>query len=285
MGLPPPTLGVVLAGGLSRRMDGNDKALLTLAGRPLVQQATERLAPQCETVILNANGDPSRFKGMPFPVVPDSIPEHPGPLAGILAALEWSAAHRPDVAWVVSAPADTPFIPHDLVLRLHEACQESRKLIACAASGSQVHFATGLWPVSLLYDLRQALVDQGMRSIRDWLNRHGHAEVAWPVAPLDPFFNINTPEDLRHAETLALQEGQEMTELDLSGLKCPLPVLRTRKALNALQPGDLLRVVCTDPLAGVDVPNLIRETGDILEDQRQENATISFLIRKARPRT
>jgi molybdopterin-guanine dinucleotide biosynthesis protein A len=208
MGLPPPTLGVILAGGLSRRMGGNDKALLPLAGRPLVEHAVQRLTAQCESVILNANSGSSRFAQMGLPVVPDSIPDHPGPLAGILAALEWSAAHRPDIAWVVSAPADTPFLPGDLVLRLHEACQESRKPIACAASGSQTHFAVGLWPVSLRHDLRHSLVERGMRSIREWLNDHGHAEVSWPVDPIDPFFNINTPEDLSHAESLALQEAR-----------------------------------------------------------------------------
>jgi molybdenum cofactor guanylyltransferase len=206
MSLPPPTLGVILAGGLSRRMGGNDKALMPLAGRPLVEHVAERLVPQCEGVILNANGDSSRFNRMPFRVVPDSLPDHPGPLAGILAALEWSAAHRPHIAWIVSVPADTPFIPHDLVLRLHEACSETHKPIACAASNSQVHFAVGLWPVSLRHDLRQALVDQGMRSIRDWISRHGHAEASWPVEPIDPFFNINTPENLRRAEILAQQE-------------------------------------------------------------------------------
>lgn len=203
---PPPTLGVILAGGLSRRMGGADKALLSLAGRPLVEHVTERLAPQCESVIINANGDPSRFRRMPFAIVPDSVPDHPGPLAGILTALEWSAAHRPDTAWVVSAPADTPFIPRNLVLRLHEARSEKHTLMACAASGSQVHFAVGLWPVSLRHDLRQALVNQGVRSLRDWLDRHEHAKASWPAEPNDPFFNINRPEDLRHAEILAQQE-------------------------------------------------------------------------------
>lgn len=206
MGLPPPTLGVILAGGLSRRMGGNDKALVSLAGRTLLEHAAERLAPQCESVILNANGDPSRFARIPIPVVPDSLPDHPGPLAGILAALEWSAIHRPNIAWIVSAPADTPFIPRDLVLKLHEAQQESLKPIACTASGSQIHFAVGLWPVSLQHDLRYSLVEKGTRSIREWLNRHGHVEVPWPVNPVDPFFNINTPEDLKHAEWLAVEE-------------------------------------------------------------------------------
>ncbi|MEE1658051.1 molybdenum cofactor guanylyltransferase MobA [Microvirga sp. CF3062] len=209
MSLPPPTLGVILAGGLSRRMGGNDKALLLLTGRTLLEHATERLAAQCASVIVSANGDPSRFRGMLFPVIPDPIPDHPGPLAGILAALEWSAAHRPDIAWIVSVPADTPFVPRDLVLRLHEACSETRKSMAYAASGSQAHFAVGLWPVSLRHDLRQALVNQGVRSIRDWISRHDHAEASWPAEPVEPFFNINTPEDLKYAETLAQQERAE----------------------------------------------------------------------------
>jgi molybdopterin-guanine dinucleotide biosynthesis protein A len=209
MSLPPPTLGVILAGGLSRRMGGDDKAFRLLASRALLEHVAERLAPQCESVLLNANGDPARFARIGLPVVPDSVAGHPGPLAGILAALEWSAAHRPDIAWIVTVPADTPFIPKDLVLRLHGACSEAPRLIACAASGSQTHFAVGLWPVSLRHDLRQALVNQGVRSIRDWLNRHGHAEASWLAEPVDPFFNINTPEDLKHAEILARQERFE----------------------------------------------------------------------------
>jgi molybdenum cofactor guanylyltransferase len=209
MSLPPPTLGVILAGGLSRRMGGNDKALLTLEGRALLEHVAERLAPQCRSVILNANGDSSRFGKVHLPIVPDSVADRPGPLAGILAALEWCAVHRPDISWVVSAPADTPFIPMDLVLRLHEALHETCKPIAYATSGSQAHFAVGLWPVSLRSDLRQALVQQGTRSIRDWLRRHDHAEAAWPAGPFDPFFNINTPEDLERAKAVARKEISE----------------------------------------------------------------------------
>jgi molybdenum cofactor guanylyltransferase len=214
MSLPPSALGVILAGGLSRRMGGNDKALLTLEGRTLLEHVAERLAPQCKSVILNANGDPSRFGKVHLPIVPDSVADRPGPLAGILAALEWCAVHRPDISWVVSAPADTPFIPKDLVMRLHKALHETRKSetrkpIAYATSGSQAHFAVGLWSVSLRRDLRQALIQQGTRSIRDWLRRHDHAEAAWPAGPFDPFFNINTPEDLERAKVLVRQEISE----------------------------------------------------------------------------
>ncbi|MBJ6124683.1 molybdenum cofactor guanylyltransferase MobA [Microvirga splendida] len=205
----PPTLGVILAGGLSRRMGGNDKALLTLGERTLAEHVAERLAPQCASVIVNANREFSRFEEMYLPVAPDSIDGHPGPLAGILAGLDWCAAHRPDLGWAVSVPADTPFIPTDLVRRLHQACGESGKPTACAASASQAHFAIGLWPVSLRHDLRQALVHDGVRSIREWLGRHGYAETSWPAEPWDPFFNINTPEDLDRARALTRQESLE----------------------------------------------------------------------------
>lgn len=201
----PPTLGVILAGGLSRRM-GGDKTLLVFEGLTLLEHVAQRLAPQCESVVINANSDLSRFENMRFPVVPDSIAGYLGPLAGILTALEWSAVHRPDIEWVVSAPGDTPFIPQDLVQRLHEARLESGQSLACALSGSQVHFAVGLWPVSLRHDLRQTLLEKDMRSVRDWARLHGYAEASWPLEPVDPFFNINTPDDLAEASVLAQRE-------------------------------------------------------------------------------
>ena len=204
---PPPTMGVILAGGLSRRMGGGDKPLLTIGERTLLQCVAERLTPQCETVILNANRNPTRFEGMNLPVVPDSIAGHPGPLAGILAALDWAATHHEALEWVVSVPGDTPFIPPDLVQQLQEARQKAGRPLACAASGGQVHFAVGLWPVSLRRDLRRVLVETDMRSIRDWAQLHGYAQASWPAVPLDPFFNVNRPDDLDHARALAQLEG------------------------------------------------------------------------------
>ena len=195
----PPTLGVILAGGLARRMGGGDKPLLRLAGRTLLDHVAGRLGPQCSGLILNVNGDPARFGAVHLPVVPDPLPGHPGPLAGILAALDWAAAHRPGLAWVASVPGDTPFIPPDLVLRLHEAREAARLPLACAASGGQLHPAVGLWPVDLRHDLREAVASGGLRSVRDWANRHGMARASWGGEPLDPFFNINTPEDLARA--------------------------------------------------------------------------------------
>ena len=207
--IPPPTLGVVLAGGLSRRMGGGNKSLLVFGGLTLLEHVAQRLAPQCESVIVNANSELPGFETMPFPVVPDSVAGYRGPLAGILTGLEWTAAHRPSVEWIVSVPGDTPFIPLDLVRQLHGARRGPETALACASSGSQVHFAVGLWPVSLRHDLRQALLEKDLRSVRDWASLHGYAEAFWPIGPVDPFFNINTPDDWAEANGSA-QHGRRI---------------------------------------------------------------------------
>jgi molybdenum cofactor guanylyltransferase len=203
-----PTLGVLLAGGLARRMGGGDKPLRTIAGRTILERVVERLAPQCDGLILNANGDPARFAELPLPVVPDDVPGFAGPLAGILAALDWAAAHRPDLVWVASAAADSPFLPRDFVSRLHAARAAAGVPLACAKSGGQAHPVNALWPVSLREDLRHALVVEDMRKIDRWTARHGVAHASWPTEPVDPFFNANTPDDLGEAERLlALHPG------------------------------------------------------------------------------
>lgn len=202
----PPTLGVILAGGSARRMGGADKPLLELRGETLLAHVARRLTPQCQGVILNANGDPARFSEPRLPVVPDTVPGRPGPLAGLLAALEWAALHRPAIAWVASVPGDTPFIPTDLVARLHAARSESGQPLACAASGSREHYPVGLWPVGLRHDLRHALVERGLRRVEEWVRAHGLATASWPVEPWDPFFNINRPEELDAARALPAGE-------------------------------------------------------------------------------
>ncbi|MBL0404293.1 molybdenum cofactor guanylyltransferase MobA [Microvirga aerilata] len=202
----PPALGVILAGGLSRRMGGADKPLLTLGGLTLLEHVAQRLAPQCHGLILNANGDPSRFERTSIPIVPDSLSGRPGPLAGILAGLEWAATHCRGIEWIVSVPADTPFIPEDLVLRLQDARREAGLPLACAVSGAQVHHAIGLWPIRLQQDLRRAIAKEGMRRLGGWAALHGYAEAAWSAEPVDPFFNINTPEELAQAKALLRQE-------------------------------------------------------------------------------
>ena len=205
--MTPPTVGVLLAGGLARRMGGGDKPLKTIAGRTILERVVERLKPQCEALILNANGDPARFAFAGLPVVPDSVPGFAGPLAGILAALDWAAAHQPQIKWVASAAADSPFIPQDFVSRLHAARQAADVPLACAESGGQAHPVNGLWPVALRQDLRHALVVEDMRKIDRWTARHGIAHSAWPAEPVDPFFNANTPEDVAEAEALVSRYG------------------------------------------------------------------------------
>lgn len=195
------TLGVVLAGGLARRMGGGDKPLRMLAGRPMLAHVIERLAPQVAALVVNANGDPARFAGFGLPVVADGVPDHAGPLAGVLAALDFAAERRRDCAWVVSVPGDSPLIPRDLVARLHAARAAAGVPLACARSGGFAHPPVGLWPVALRGDLRAALL-AGERKIDRWTARHGCAEAEWPAAPCDPFFNANTPEELERAEAL-----------------------------------------------------------------------------------
>lgn len=199
----PSTLGVLLAGGLARRMGGGDKPMRTIGGRTILERVIARLKPQCDGLILNANGDPARFAAFGLTVVPDNVPDFPGPLAGILAALESTAANRPEVEWVLSAAGDCPFLPRDLVARLHERRQQENAQLAVAASGNQSHPVIGLWRVSLRDELRHALVVEDLRKIDRWTARYPLATATWPTEPLDPFFNANTVEDIAEAERLA----------------------------------------------------------------------------------
>jgi molybdenum cofactor guanylyltransferase len=202
-----PTLGVLLAGGLARRMGGGDKPMRTIAGRTILERVIARLAPQCAALILNANGDPGRFAATGLTVVADDVPGFAGPLAGILAALDWAARNRPEIGWVASAAGDSPFLPHDFVARLHAARAAAGVPLACAESGGQAHPVNGLWSVALRADLRHALVVEDMRKIDRWTARHGIAHASWPAKPLDPFFNANTPQDIAAAEQLARLYG------------------------------------------------------------------------------
>ena len=165
----------------------------------------DRVAPQVAAVVLNANGDPARFaEYAPLPVVPDGVPDNPGPLAGVLAALDWAAERRPDLPWVLTAPGDCPFLPLDLAERLHAAREAAGVPLACAATGTQTHPPVGLWPVAMRSELRAALV-AGERKIDRWTARFGCAVAAWSPGPPDPFFNANAPEDLAEAEASLLR--------------------------------------------------------------------------------
>jgi molybdenum cofactor guanylyltransferase len=203
----PPTLGLVLAGGLARRMGGGDKARIEIGGVTILDRVLACLSAQCTGIIINANGDPKRFADSGLPVIADDVPGFAGPLAGVLAGLDWAAAHAPDVAIVASVPGDCPFLPDDLVQRLHAARRQlgAGVGLACARSGEWRHPVVGLWPLALRADLRKALVDEGLRKIEIWTARHGVAIADWSDQPIDPFFNVNTPEDAARAERVALQ--------------------------------------------------------------------------------
>jgi molybdopterin-guanine dinucleotide biosynthesis protein A len=187
-------------------MGGGDKARIRIGGKTILERVLSRLTPQCKAIILNANGDPARFSDTGLPVVADTVPDFAGPLAGILAGLDWAAAHAPDIADVVSVPGDCPFLPRDLVMRLSAARRAAGLPLACARSGDWRHPVVGLWLVTLRADLRRALVEEDLHKIETWTARHGVAIADWPSAPVDPFFNVNTPEDAAEAERVAAQQ-------------------------------------------------------------------------------
>jgi molybdenum cofactor guanylyltransferase len=199
----PPTLGLVLAGGLARRMGGGDKARIRIGGLTILERVLARVAPQCDRVIINANGDPLRFSDTGLPVVADSVPDFAGPLAGILAGLDWAVAQAPRCEWLLSVPGDCPFLPKNLAIQLHEARRAAGTPLACARSGEWRHPVVGLWPVDLREELRHALINEGLHKIEIWTARHGVAIADWPAEPVDPFFNVNTPQDAARAEALA----------------------------------------------------------------------------------
>jgi molybdopterin-guanine dinucleotide biosynthesis protein A len=186
-------LGVILAGGLSRRMGGGDKALAPLHGKPVLAHVIERLAPQVDGLVLNANGDPARWAAFGLAVVPDGVPGFPGPLAGLLAAMDWAAGRY---GWIATAACDSPFLPRDLVARLRGAGGA-----AVAASGGRRHPVAGLFPVALRGELA-AFIAGGGRRAGDWADRSGAVAVDFDASPVDPFFNVNTPEELAVAEGL-----------------------------------------------------------------------------------
>jgi molybdopterin-guanine dinucleotide biosynthesis protein A len=195
-------IGLLLAGGQSRRMGGGDKSLRVLDGASLLERVIERLRPQVDALVLNANGDPDRFAEFALPVVADSVPDFAGPLAGVLAGLDWAAAHRPDSTFIASVATDAPFLPADFVARLTAARKAAEADLACACSGGRAHPVFGLWPLRLREDLRRAIVDDGIRKVDEWTARHRLVTVPFADRPIDPFFNANRLEDLEAAAKL-----------------------------------------------------------------------------------
>jgi molybdopterin-guanine dinucleotide biosynthesis protein A len=184
-------------------MGGGDKPLREIDGKTLLAHVIERLRPQCEALVLNANGEPERFSAFGLPVVADSIQGFAGPLAGVLAGLDWAAAYAKAARFAVSVATDTPFLPRDLVTRLQAARVTHEARLASAASGGRTHPVIGLWPVDIRDELRRALLEEGLRKIDLFTARHNLAIAEWPVLPYDPFFNANAPDDLAQAESIA----------------------------------------------------------------------------------
>jgi len=267
----PKILACILAGGRARRMEGANKPLLRFGGRRLIDPVLAHARAQNLDVVVNLHALTPEVMA-PFgdlPCIADAVPGHAGPLAGILAALD----HARDHEAVLSLPCDTPFLPDDLAPRLIAAARQTRDGFARAASGGRVHPVVALWPVASREILRRAL-DEGERAIQKFQGRFDCATVEWPAEPRDPFMNVNTAADLAAAEALLPKM------LDLRGLKCPLPVLKTRKVLAEMAPGGRVEVLCTDPMSFVDVPHLLRETGDVLETQGREGGVARFVIRR-----
>lgn len=206
--------GVILAGGMARRMGGGDKALMELAGATLLARVIARLEPQVDALAINANGDPARFERFGLPVIPDTVEGFAGPLAGVLAGLRWAGAEGR--SHIVTAAGDTPFFPEDLVKRLSAAAEAEGAPIALAATddperGRSDHPTFGLWPVALADDLEHALTVDDLRKVVAWTRRHGAARAVFGGAGTYPFFNVNTPEDMAEAERLLAGSGRPAT--------------------------------------------------------------------------
>ncbi len=204
----PNVAGVLLAGGLSRRMGGGDKALLELGGETILARVAGRARPQVRVLALNANGDPARFADYRLPVVADVVEGFAGPLAGVLTGMIWAREQAPECAWVASFATDAPFVPTDLVARLVAAVEGDGADMACAASGGRPHPVFGLWPVRLADDLKSALSDDGVRKVDVWTARYRLAVADFACEPVDPFFNVNSPDEMAQAsDILARREG------------------------------------------------------------------------------
>jgi len=200
---PNTIAGIVLAGGRSRRMGGRDKALMPLAGKPMIARAIDRLAPQVAAVAVSANGDPAGFDPFGKPVFADVVDGYLGPLAGILSAMRWAAGQDAGYTHAVTVAADTPFFPDDLVSRL-AACARRDDSIVMARSASNRHPVFALWPLALAGDLAGWLARGETLKVRAWAESHDLADCDFPLRAdgVDPFFNINTPDDLTTAEAI-----------------------------------------------------------------------------------
>ncbi len=179
--------------------------MLPVGDRRLIDVVYERLSRQIDTIALNSNGDPSRFTDLQVTVFPDDIGGFAGPLAGILAAMEWATNYATPFSHILTVAADTPFFPEDLAQTLRRSIADAPSHIGVAASGDRLHPVFGLWPVFLKADLRHWLSDDKNRRVLAWIEGHPHRIAEFPIVttpsgePFDPFFNINTPQDITDA--------------------------------------------------------------------------------------
>ena len=194
--------GVLLAGGKSRRMGNRDKALVELNRKTVLSRVIEIAQPQVTRLSLNSNADPENYEGFGFPVISDVVSGYAGPLAGILTGMNWVREKHPRCKWLASFACDAPFIPSNLVSRCLQQALENDANLACARSGGRVHPVIGLWSVSLYVSLKDAIISKGIRKVDEWTASHRLVEVEWSDEPFDPFFNINSPEDLVLAEKM-----------------------------------------------------------------------------------
>lgn len=210
-----PVTGVLLAGGLGRRMGGGDKPLKSLGGRPILDMVVERAKPQVDRLMLNVNGNTERFAHYHLPLVEDVIDGYAGPLAGILTGMEWSRREVPDAEWMVSFATDAPFFPLDMAARLIDDVQVHAAQMACAMTKGRTHPVFAVWPISLSDELRCAMMDEDVRKIDLWTARYGIRHVAFEFSEpdVDPFFNINRPEDLVEAERWAARVPKKKSEV------------------------------------------------------------------------
>ena len=199
-------VGVLLAGGQSRRMGGGDKCLRPLGDRTILEHVIDRIRPQVGPLILNANGDPDRFQSYGLPVVADVVDGFAGPLAGVLTGLRWAEINAPQCEWLLSVPTDAPFVPQNLATSLRQEISVQGAQLACATSRGRTHPVVALWPVALADGLEQALVGEDIRKIDRWTARYRLVEVSFDDTGVDPFFNANRPEDLAIAERLLAGE-------------------------------------------------------------------------------
>ena len=269
MSEPSHSIGiVVLAGGAGTRMGGG-KSAKPFGGKSLLETTLARLLPQAQ--ILALSGEPRSLEGLGFEVLADDSPEKLGPMAGLATALRWAKARN--LSHVLTAPCDAPFLPENLVQRLSAAIGSAS--VCVARSNGEVHVASCLWSVALLPEVL-AHIATGQRALKRLIDMCETRIVDWEAEPLDPFFNVNTPQDLFLAGAM-LRLNRTPQVLDLRGLKCPLPALKTSKWPS--QPGpECLVVFCTDPMAQIDIPHAISRAGALLVRQEFSEGVLMFEI-------